>query len=60
MFEKYKILGEDYVLVSLNENNAILLCTNDIKIKDNLNFANEVFKNNLKDYMDIISGALNK
>ena len=27
---------------------------------DNLNFANEVFKNNLKDYMDIISGALNK
>lgn len=35
MFEKYKILGEDYVLVSLNENNAILLCTNDIKIKDN-------------------------
>ena len=24
------------------------------------NFANEVFKNNLKDYMDIISGALNK
>lgn len=27
---------------------------------DNLNFANEVFKSNLKDYMDIISGALNK
>lgn len=27
---------------------------------DNLNFANEVFKNNLKDYVDIISGALNK
>lgn len=35
MFEKYKILGEDYVLISLNENNAILLCTNNIKIKDN-------------------------
>lgn len=35
MFEKYKILGVDYVLISLNENNAILLCTNDIKIKDN-------------------------
>ena len=27
---------------------------------DNLNFANEIFKSNLKDYMDIISGALNK
>lgn len=27
---------------------------------DNLNLANEVFKSNLKDYMDIISGALNK
>lgn len=35
MFEKYKILGVDYVLISLNKNNAILLCTNDIKIKDN-------------------------
>lgn len=35
MFEKYKILGKDYVLVSLNENNAILLCRNDIKIKEN-------------------------
>lgn len=35
MVEKYKILGEDYVLISLNENNAILLCTNNIKIKDN-------------------------
>ena len=35
MFEKYKILGEDYVLISLNENNVILLCTNNIKIKDN-------------------------
>lgn len=27
---------------------------------DNLNIANEIFKNNLKDYIDIISGALNK
>lgn len=27
---------------------------------DNLNIANEVFKNNLKDYADIISKALNK
>lgn len=27
---------------------------------DNLNIANEVFKSNLKDYVDIISGALNK
>lgn len=27
---------------------------------DNLNFANEIFKSNLKDYMDIISNALNK
>lgn len=27
---------------------------------DNLNIANEIFKSNLKDYIDIISGALNK
>lgn len=27
---------------------------------DNLNLANEIFKSNLKDYMDIISNALNK
>lgn len=27
---------------------------------DNLSIANEIFKSNLKDYMDIISGALNK
>lgn len=27
---------------------------------DNLNIANEVFKSNLKDYVDIISKALNK
>lgn len=27
---------------------------------DNLNLANEVFKSNLKDYLDIISNALNK
>lgn len=27
---------------------------------NNLNIANEIFKSNLKDYLDIISGALNK
>lgn len=27
---------------------------------DNLNLANEIFKSNLKDYIDIISGASNK
>ena len=27
---------------------------------DNLNFANEVFKSNLKDYLDIITNSLNK
>lgn len=27
---------------------------------DNLNLANEVFKSNLKDYLDIITNSLNK
>lgn len=73
MFEKYKILGEDYVLIFLNENNAILLCTNNIKIKDNtrenldysvtilfMNFNNKsVYKTRMSLYLSKITYQIN-